>query len=167
LESGGAHERRLANRFASSPAFERARHIWASHNERVHYLMAKIAPVFSGIVRYGGVLVLILGILLWTGNFDAITPFHMLLGIIVVLSLWALAAAHALTGKANIGLIVAAVLLGLFQAIFGTVQAGILAGPNDPHWIVQVIHLLFGLSIIGLGERITAENKRIAKAAAA
>lgn len=127
--------------------------------------MAKIAPVFSGIVRYGGVLVLILGIFLWTGNFDAIKPFHMLLGIIVVLSLWALAAAYAMTGKANMGLIIAAVLIGLFQAIFGAEQESILA--SGPHWIIQIIHLIFGLGVIGLGERITAANKKIARTAAA
>jgi hypothetical protein len=125
--------------------------------------MASFAPVFSGIVRYGGVLVLILGIFLWTGNFDSIKPYHMLLGIIVVLALWVLAAIYALTGKANIGVVVAAVVLGLAQALLGVTQESIL--PDGGHWIIQVLHLLLGLGVIGIGERITVANRKIVKAA--
>ena len=53
--------------------------------------MARIAPVMSGIVRYGGLLTLVLGMLLWTGTMDGLNRIHMLFGILVVLALWLLA----------------------------------------------------------------------------
>lgn len=125
--------------------------------------MVRLAPVFAGIVRYGGVLVLILGIFLWTGNFDVIMPYHMALGILVVVALWLQAIAYAMTGRANMGVVIAAFVLGLAQAALGGTQQQIL--PDGGHWIIQVIHLLLGLAVIGIGERIAMTMKRDARAA--
>lgn len=109
-------------------------------------------------MRYGGVLTLVLGIFLWTGNFDALKSYHMLLGIIVVLALWLLAGVYAASGKANIGMVSAAIVLGLAQALLGMSQESIL--PATGHWIIQVVHLLLGLGVIGIGESISMAMKK-------
>ena len=59
--------------------------------------MNTTATVFQWIARIAGLIVIVLGILLWTGNFDQIKPIHMLFGITVVLALWTLAVLGALS----------------------------------------------------------------------
>jgi hypothetical protein len=96
---------------------------------------------------------LILGLLFWTGNAaDSLVPLHVGLGIVAVLSLWTLAVAQAMTNGGNWGLAVGAVVLGIILAASGGAQDQILAGSS--HWIIQVIHLLLGLSALGFGERL-------------
>lgn len=135
--------------------------------------MVRIAPVFSGIVRYGGSLALLLGILIWIGTSTltpwtsataSLTNFHMLLGILAVLALWLLAIAYAMTGRANMTIVIVAIAVGLAQALLGVTQASLL--PNTSyHWLIQVLHLLLGISVIGSGERITMLMKKLAKPA--
>jgi hypothetical protein len=112
------------------------------------------------VLRVAVLLTLILGLLVW---FDiaksSLTNIHMLLGIIVVLSLWVLGGFIVAT-KGGIGLGIGAFVLGLIVLLFGLIQKGILAG-SSLHWLIQVIHLLFGLSAIGLGEAIAGRYKRL------
>ena len=103
------------------------------------------------VLRIAGVLALLLGIAFWTGQFLAATPLHMLLGVLVVLSLWLLAAlawnrAHA-GGPAILGLV-----LGFLVLWVGYSQASLLTGPN--HWLIQLVHVVLGLAAIGLGEML-------------
>jgi hypothetical protein len=134
--------------------------------------MVRIAPVFSGIVRYGGSLALLLGLMIWidssvvtpwAGASASLTNFHMLLGILAVLALWLLAAAYAMTGRASMGIVIGAVVVGLLQAILGVTQEGLLV--NSAHWIIEVLHLLLGIGVIGSGERITMMMKKLARPA--
>lgn len=126
--------------------------------------MARIAPVMSGIVRYGGLLTLILGILLWTGTMDSLKNIHMLFGILVVLALWLLAVAFTQSTKGGMSLVIAAVVVGLAQALLGMTQEGLLP---DAHWVIQVLHLLLGIGVIGVGEMMTMRMKRARVAVAA
>jgi hypothetical protein len=111
------------------------------------------------VLRTCVVLTLILGILFWTGNAaDSLVPVHMGLGILVVLSLWTLGLAQALTKGGSWGLAIGAVVLGIILAASGGTQDEILTG--SLHWVIQVIHLLLGLSALGLGERIDGRYRR-------
>ena len=101
---------------------------------------------------------LILGILFWTGNALNLTFIHMILGFIVVISLWTIGLAQGFTKGGSFALALATFVLGLLLAIVGLYQTRWLIGST--HWIIQVIHLLLGLSAIGLGEMITARTKR-------
>jgi len=104
-------------------------------------------------------LTLILGILFWTSNAaDSLVLVHMGLGILVVLSLWTLGLAQALTTGGSRGLAIGAVVLGIILAASGGIQDEILTG--SLHWVIQVIHLLLGLSALGLGERIGGRYRR-------
>ena len=118
------------------------------------------------VLRIAVVLALILGILFWT-NVSNSTPLmvvHGLIGIVVVLSLWVLGLAQAREGG-SFGLAVATFVVGFLVLFVGLFQVNWLPGSN--HWIVQVIHLLLGLSAIGLGEMIGGRHKRMLAAKAA
>lgn len=123
----------------------------------------RVITISDWILRIGVLLAIILGILLWTGNFDNIRPIHMLIGIIVVLSLWVIGLAQGFQKSGSFGLAAATFVVGLALVIVGLYQDFWLVG--SLHWIIQVIHLLLGLSTIGLGEMIVGRTKRRAREA--
>ncbi|MEO8956001.1 MAG: hypothetical protein ABI396_18470 [Ktedonobacteraceae bacterium] len=123
----------------------------------------RVITISDWILRIGVLLAIILGILLWTGNFDAIRPIHMLIGIIVVLALWTIGLAQGFQKGGSFGLATATFVVGLALVIVGLYQDFWLIG--SLHWIIQVIHLLLGLSTIGLGEMIAGRTRRRAREA--
>jgi len=102
-------------------------------------------------VRIGGSIVLLLGLVIWTGRADELKDLHILIGIIVVVALWTLA---VLAARAGVPLVLVglAAVWGLIQPVLGLTQANLLVG--DWHWVIQVIHLFFGLGVIGWGEAL-------------
>jgi len=110
------------------------------------------------VLRVAVLLALLLGILFWTGNAQNLTLIHMLLGFIVVISLWVIGLAQGFIKGGSFGLAIATFVIGLILAIVDLYQTRWLIGST--HWVIQVIHLLLGLSAIGLGEMITARTKR-------
>lgn len=115
------------------------------------------------LVRLTGVILIILGIIFWTGNADALVPLHMLIGFVLVFALWTLAALAARAGV-NVTLVSAAVLLGVIAPLLGLTQTRLLTG--NAHWVIQVLHLLVGLGAIALGESLAARIKRVPAAGA-
>src|SRR5260370_35717098 len=91
------------------------------------------------ILRGSGLLLILLGLAIWTGRADGIIPVHEFLGFVLVLSLWTLAYFGARAGVPK-GLVTAAVAWGLIAPIFGLPQANLLN--NNWHLGVQVRHLL-------------------------
>lgn len=122
----------------------------------------KVMTIAVMVLRLSVLVALIMGIIFWTGNADNLQPIHMLIGIIVVLSLWVIGLAQGFM-KGSFGLAVATFVLGLVLAIVGLYQKGWLQG--SAHWVIQVIHLLLGLSAISLGEMIYALTKKRLKTA--
>ena len=120
-----------------------------------------LAKVAQMTVRGSGVLLIVLGILFWTGRAEALQIVHILLGLLLVVALWTLA---FLAGRAgvNLGLVALAVVLGLVMPVLGLTQKDLLSG--DGHWVIQVVHLLVGLAAIGLAERLGAAIKTRAAA---
>src|SRR5437868_8086597 len=118
----------------------------------------RIINISIMVLRLAVLLALILGILFWTGNALNLTFIHMILGFIVVISLWAIGLAQGFIKGGSFALALVTFVLGLLLAIVGLYQTGWLTGST--HWIIQVIHLLLGLSAIGLGEMITSRTKR-------
>lgn len=125
----------------------------------------KVITIAVMILRIGVLVALVMGILFWTGNIQNLIPIHMLIGILIVLCLWVIGLAQGFTKAASLGLALATFILGLALAIVGLYQTRWLLGPS--HWIIQVIHLLLGLSAIGLGEMIYARTKRRLKSSVA
>ena len=124
--------------------------------------MRVAAIVLQNLVRVCGLVLIVLGILFWTGNAPTLIPVHMLLGLILVISLWALAFLAARAG-APIGQVVVAILWGLLVPALGVTQDMLLTG--DAHWVIQVLHLLVGLAAIAQAEGL-ARRVRQAPAAA-
>ena len=127
-----------------------------------------LVRISSTVLRVCALITLVLGVVFWTSSVAGIwVPIHMLLGILVVLSLWTLgyAIATAPQGK-SIGLAIGAFVLGLLVLFVGLTQGTdempktLLYLSSSTHWIIQVVHLLLGISAIGIGEAIAGRYKR-------
>src|SRR5215831_8605278 len=101
--------------------------------------MRTAATVFQMLVRLCGLILIVLGILFWTGNTLELVPVHMLLGLILVISLWALAFLAARAG-APPAQVIAAVVWGLVVPVLGVTQDQLV--PGDAHVLIRILHLL-------------------------
>lgn len=109
--------------------------------------MRATANVLRILVSAIGTILIVLGLLFWSGRAEALISLHMLLGIVLVLMLWAVAV-MALMARVSQILALVALIWGLIVPILGVTQVRIL--PTSAHWIIQVIHLLVGLTAIAL-----------------
>jgi hypothetical protein len=109
-------------------------------------------------VRVVGIAMLILGAVIWTGTADGLVPIHMLLGIVLVLALWAVAVL-ALQAGARPALPAITIAWGVLVAGFGMTHAQILLD-DRLHVVIQVAHLVLGLVAIGLAEALGAAATR-------
>ena len=107
-------------------------------------------------IRVVGVVQLALGLAFWTGNLLGLVDLHQLLGILLVLAVWTLAALAARAGVSG-GLVAGAIVLGLVVPIVGLTQRELL--PGSAHWLIQVLHLLLGLGLLGLAENLATNAK--------
>lgn len=94
-----------------------------------------------------GGLALLLGLAFWLNIGLAMVPFHMLLGLLTVLGLWAVGILLGLRSKQWV-MPISALLLGVVVLYVGLSQGQLLVGSN--HWIVQVVHLVLGVAAVGL-----------------
>jgi hypothetical protein len=113
--------------------------------------------VIQMLIRLLGVIMIVLGVLFWTGNALNFIGLHMLLGITLVLLLWALAIIAA-RGGVSLGLVALAITWGLIVVALGMTQTRLL--PGDAHWVIRVLHLLVGMGAIGIAERLAGSLKR-------
>jgi steroid 5-alpha reductase family enzyme len=118
--------------------------------------MRAAITVAQMLVRLLGTVMLILGGLFWTGNALSLIPVHMLVGLVLVVTLWTLAILAAVS-RVHPGLVAVAIAWGLLVPILGLTQASLLPGPA--HWLIQVLHLLVGLAAIGLAETLARRGK--------
>src|SRR5436305_804082 len=95
--------------------------------------MRTATMVAQNAVRIAGVLQLVLGTIIWTGT-DAVIPVHVIVGSVLVLSLWALAYIGNQLGvdRRLVGL---AVVWGLITPLYGLYHELIL--PGDAHIVIQ------------------------------
>ena len=113
--------------------------------------MKTATAIAQTVVRAPGLILIVLGVLFWTGHALTLIAVHMLLGILLVLSLWTLAVIGARAG-AKPGLFVLTILWGFVVPALGMAQGRLL--PGGAHWVIQVLHLLVGLSSMALAERL-------------
>src|SRR3984893_11949172 len=105
--------------------------------------METVLTISHWLARISGVLLLILGLLIWTEGAFNLIPIHMLLGLVLVLSLWVLAAVSTRAGVPT-GLAVGVAVLAVVMLALGMTQAALL--PGSLHWVIQVVHLLIGMA---------------------
>lgn len=109
--------------------------------------MKATANVLRVLVSAIGAIMVVLGLLFWTGNATSLISLHMLLGIILVLMLWTIAV-MALVARVNPALAMVGIVWGFIVPILGLTQERIL--PTSAHWLIEVLHLLVGLTAIAL-----------------
>lgn len=91
---------------------------------------------------------LVLGALIWLGN-TSLVQVHVVQGGLFVLCMWALAII-ALFALPRRGLPLLALLMGGVILWFGVAQRTFLIG--SAHWAIRILHLLLGVSAMGLIE---------------
>jgi hypothetical protein len=125
----------------------------------------KIATVtFQWLVRVTGLIQIVLGVFIWTGNADRLIPIHITSGLVLVLSLLALGVLAAFA-RVNPALVALAIVWAVVVLILGLTQVQLLPGPA--HWVIQVVHLLLGLGAIGQAENLARSIKAGGKPVAA
>lgn len=117
-----------------------------------------VVRIALNVLRIAVLVNLVLGILFWTGNADTLQNLHMLIGLIAVIALFTLAIVQSTKGGSFL-LTLAACIVGILLVIVGVFQVNWLLDAN--HWIIQVIHLLLGISAIGLGEMMGGQYRRM------
>jgi hypothetical protein len=108
-------------------------------------------------LRLTGLLLIVMGVLIWTGNGDALVQAHMGLGLLFVLALWSLAAL-GFRARVSVGLSIRAAVWGIVVLWLGMIQGQLWLGQQ--HVYVRVAHLAVGLIAIGVGEALAARLKR-------
>lgn len=123
-----------------------------------------LIQIASIVLRVCGLLALILGILFWNGSLLNLIPVHMLLGVLVVLSLWIIGVGQAFAPDGSWPLAAVALAAGVLVIIVGIRQSSLLIGTF--HWVIQVIHLLLGVLAVGIGQIGAARYRKGAAAVA-
>ena len=94
-----------------------------------------------------------LGIGFWTGHWASLIPLHRTLGMMFVLTLWAIAGL-ALDHPDTRGRALLTIAWGALVAVVGFTQQRLLVG--DLHWIVRVLHLVMAMVAMHLAGTLTA-----------
>jgi len=123
--------------------------------------MTRTATIAHMTIRISGLLLILLGLAIWTGRADQVIPIHELLGLVLVLALWTLSYFAARAGVPT-RWVALAVAWGLLAPILGLTQQNLVTG--DWHWTIQVLHLLIGLGAIGQGENLAIRMRQMGSA---
>jgi hypothetical protein len=117
----------------------------------------KTTSIAQMVVRITGLIQLVLGFIVWPGNADVLIPVHILIGSILVVALLVLTY-QATRSRISTGLIILAVLWAFVLPAWGLAQEKLL--PETGHWIIQVLHLLFGIGAVGMAEMLGAQIRK-------
>jgi hypothetical protein len=111
--------------------------------------MQRAIAVTRWIVRLAGLIQIALGLTFWTGHALSLVSVHMVVGMVVVLGLWATAYFAARAGT-RASLVTLAVIWGLVLPVFGVTHARFL--PGSLHWVIRLAHLVIGVGALRLAE---------------
>jgi len=112
----------------------------------------------SMILSVAGSLALLLGLLFWAGIAINFISLHMLLGLLAVAALWLVGLAQAIAKGGSWTIAIVALVIGALTLYIGLYQSTMMVGPS--HWVIQIIHLVFGVLIVGLGHMATARYRK-------
>jgi hypothetical protein len=104
-----------------------------------------------------GVLLLVLGLIIWTGKRDQLIPVHVTIGVVLILTLWTIAAIAARSGV-PVRTVAFAAAWGLLVVLFGLAQENLLTG--SWHWTIQVLHVAISMGAIWWGRRLVQLMRR-------
>ena len=110
------------------------------------------------VLSFAGLLALILGLLFWTNSTLNLIQMHMLLGLLAVGALWVIGIGQALSNGGSWGVAASALVVGAAMIVLGWTQSSLMVG--ELHWIIQVLHLVLGLLVIGMGHMGAARYRK-------
>ncbi|HEX6807143.1 MAG TPA: hypothetical protein VF118_04105 [Gemmatimonadaceae bacterium] len=111
------------------------------------------------LVRLCGLILIILGIIFWTGHALGLMPVHMVVGLLLAVTLWVLAFLGA-RAKVGAGFVALVAVWALIMVVFGAMQTRLMLG--TAHWVIQVLHLLIGIAALGMGDKLGMRLSRAA-----
>jgi hypothetical protein len=117
-----------------------------------------VIRIASAVLSLAGLLALISGLLFWIGVATNLMSLHMLLGFLAVAALWTIGVGQFLSPGGGWVLAACALIVGAVMIYLGLYQSALLVG--ELHWIIRLIHLTLGISIIGLGHMGAARYRR-------
>ena len=117
-----------------------------------------VIRIASVVLSLAGLLALLLGLLFWTGTAMNLISMHMLLGFLAVGALWVIGIGQAFSKGGNWIIAACAIIVGAVTLVLGMIQATLMIG--EFHWAIQVIHLVLGLVIIGMGHMGAARYRK-------
>ena len=111
------------------------------------------------LVRLCGLILIILGVIFWTGHALGLIPVHMVVGLLLAVTLWVLAFLGA-RAKVGAGFVMLVAVWALIMVVFGAMQTRLM--PGTAHWVIQVLHLLIGIAALGMGDKLGMRLSRAA-----
>ena len=117
-----------------------------------------VIRIASVVLSFAGLLALILGLLFWTNSALNLIQMHMLLGLLAVGALWVIGIGQALSNGGSWGVAASALVVGAAMIVLGWTQSSLMVG--ELHWIIQVLHLVLGLLVIGMGHMGAARYRK-------
>lgn len=108
-----------------------------------------VIRIASAVLSFAGLLALILGLLIWTDRALNLVQMHMGLGLLAVGALWIIGIGQAFSENGSWVLAACALGIGAVMVILGMSQSTLMLGAF--HWVIQLLHLLLGLLVIGMG----------------
>lgn len=119
--------------------------------------------ILEWILRIAGLGALVLGLLIWTLQLDAVINLHMLFGLTVALTLLIISLLAVLTrGLRGWGII--GILYAFLLPVFGVSQFSLLVG--NLHWLIQTAHALVGIGALALAGTMGVRYRQIRKTSA-
>ena len=119
-----------------------------------------VIRIASVVLSFAGLLALILGLLIWTAGASNLIQMHMLLGLLAVAALWVIGIGQAVSKGGSWPIAICALVVGAIMVLLGWNQSALMVGPF--HWVIQIVHLVLGLLVIGLGHMGTARYRKSA-----
>ena len=119
-----------------------------------------VIRITSMVLSFAGLLALILGLLIWTAGASNLIQMHMLLGLLAVAALWVIGIGQAVSKGGSWPIAICALIVGAIMVLLGWNQSPLMVGPF--HWVIQIVHLVLGLLVIGLGHMGTARYRKSA-----
>lgn len=113
----------------------------------------RLAKPLVILLRVLGLILVVMGLGFWTGRWAGLVPMHRTLGVVFVLTFWAIAVSALASDRSRRGLALFAILWGVAVVMLGMTQQRILVG--EYHWIVQTLHLGIGMFAMHIGALLT------------
>jgi hypothetical protein len=110
------------------------------------------------VLSFAGLLALILGLLIWTASAPNLIQMHMLLGLLAVGALWFIGIGQAFSKSGSWLFATCALVVGATMIVLGMNQSALMLGSF--HWVIQMIHLILGLLVIGMGHMGAARYRK-------